>query len=115
MLWIAQLTVTSTYIDLVGPLILIALGMGTSFVPLTLLAVSGVQPHEAGLASALLNTMQQVGGALGLAVLATVAIDATNAKLHARCTRQRWRTTSLRRTGIQRRFSFRRSSPSSVF
>jgi hypothetical protein len=61
----------------------IALGMGFSFVPLTLTAVSGVKPHEAGLASALLNTMQQVGGALGLAVLATIAIDASNAKLHA--------------------------------
>jgi hypothetical protein len=48
-----------------------------------LTAVSGVEPQEAGLASALLNTMQQVGGALGLAVLATVAIDASNSKLHS--------------------------------
>jgi EmrB/QacA subfamily drug resistance transporter len=77
MLWITRITVTSSYLEILGPLIVIALGMGFSFVPLTLVAVSGVEPNEAGLASALLNTMQQVGGALGLAVLATVAIDAT--------------------------------------
>jgi EmrB/QacA subfamily drug resistance transporter len=80
MLWITRITVTSSYLDILGPLIVIALGMGFSFVPLTLVAVSGVEPNEAGLASALLNTMQQVGGALGLAVLATVAIDATKSE-----------------------------------
>jgi EmrB/QacA subfamily drug resistance transporter len=80
MLWITRISVTSHYLDILGPLIVIALGMGFSFVPLTLAAVSGVEPHESGLASALLNTMQQVGGALGLAVLATVAIDATKSK-----------------------------------
>jgi EmrB/QacA subfamily drug resistance transporter len=79
-LWVSRITVTSSYLDVLGPLIVIALGMGTSFVPLTLSAVSGVKPNEAGLASALLNTMQQIGGALGLAVLATVAIDATKSK-----------------------------------
>ena len=83
MLWISRITPTSSYLSILGPLVVIALGMGFSFVPLTLTAVSGVDASEAGLASALLNTMQQVGGALGLAVLATVAIDATNSKLHA--------------------------------
>jgi EmrB/QacA subfamily drug resistance transporter len=83
MLWITRITVTSSYLDILGPLIVIALGMGFSFVPLTLAAVSGVEPNEAGLASALLNTMQQVGGALGLAVLATVAIDAAKSKYHS--------------------------------
>jgi hypothetical protein len=69
--------------------------MGLSFVPLTLTAVSGVAPEEAGLASALLNTTQQVGGALGLAILSTIAIDAYKSKLvsvvsasHARATHQ---------------------------
>ena len=81
MLWISRLTPTSHYLMVVGPLVLIALGMGFAFVPLTLTAVSRVTPDEAGLASALLNTMQQVGGALGLAVLATIAIDATKSKL----------------------------------
>jgi MFS family permease len=47
-------------------------GMGCSFVPLTMTAVNGVAPHETGLASALLNTGQQVGGAIGLAVFGTV-------------------------------------------
>jgi EmrB/QacA subfamily drug resistance transporter len=82
MLWITRITVTSSYLDILGPLVLIALGLGFVFVPLTLTAVSGVKPEEAGLASALLNTMQQVGGAIGLAVLATVAIDATNSQEH---------------------------------
>jgi EmrB/QacA subfamily drug resistance transporter len=80
MLWITRITVTSSYLDILGPLVVIALGLGFVFVPLTLTAVSGVRADEAGLASALLNTMQQVGGAIGLAVLATVAIDATNAQ-----------------------------------
>jgi EmrB/QacA subfamily drug resistance transporter len=83
MLWISRITPTSAYLEILGPLVVIALGMGLVFVPLTLTAVSGVEPQEAGLASALLNTMQQVGGALGLAVLATVAIDASNSKLHS--------------------------------
>ena len=81
MLWISRITPTSHYLSVVGPLVLIALGMGFAFVPLTLTAVSRVTPDEAGLASALLNTMQQVGCALGLAVLATIAIDATKSKL----------------------------------
>ncbi|MHB1724737.1 MAG: MFS transporter [Acidimicrobiales bacterium] len=81
--WISRLTPNSTYPEILGPLILIALGMGMSFVPLTLAAVSGVKPTDAGLASALLNTAQQVGGALGLAVLATVAITATRSKVES--------------------------------
>ena len=73
--WLTQLTPTTGYGGLIAPLILLALGMGQCFVPLTVTAVSGVAPGEAGLASALLNTGQQVGGALGLAVLGTVAIS----------------------------------------
>jgi EmrB/QacA subfamily drug resistance transporter len=83
MLWISRITPTSSYMMVLGPLLIIALGMGFTFVPITLTAVAGVEPREAGLASALLNTMQQVGGALGLAVLATVAIDATKSRLSA--------------------------------
>ena len=75
---LSRLQVTSGYIDILVPLIVVAVGMGFSFVPLTLTAVSGVAPNEAGLASALLNTTQQVGGSLGLAVLSTVAISASS-------------------------------------
>jgi EmrB/QacA subfamily drug resistance transporter len=73
--WLTQLSPTTGYAALFGPLLLLALGMGQCFVPITVTAVSGVEAHEAGLASALLNTGQQVGGALGLAVLGTVAIS----------------------------------------
>src|SRR5664280_367771 len=63
------------------PTLFIAMGRGTSFVPLTLTAVSGVRRDEAGLASALLNTSQQIGGSLGLAILVTVSTSATSTKL----------------------------------
>jgi hypothetical protein len=53
-------------------MLLFGLGMGLLFVPLTIVAVSGVEPHEAGAASSLLNVMQQVGGSLGLSILVTV-------------------------------------------
>ena len=76
----SRLTVTSGYLDILGPLVVMSLGMGMQFVSLTLTAVRGVAPSETGLASALLNTGQQLGGALGLSVLATVAIDATTTK-----------------------------------
>ncbi|MFL6101123.1 MAG: MFS transporter [Actinomycetales bacterium] len=67
-----RLSATSSYWEFFGCLILLGLGMGSSFVPLTMTAVNGVAPHETGLASALLNTGQQVGGAIGLAVFGTV-------------------------------------------
>jgi EmrB/QacA subfamily drug resistance transporter len=83
LLWLTRLTVGSGYGSIIGPLLLLALGMGQCFVPLTVTAVSGVAPDEAGLASALLNTGQQVGGALGLAVLGTVAISSARHYLSA--------------------------------
>jgi EmrB/QacA subfamily drug resistance transporter len=79
MLLNAQLDTSSSYLtDLLPPMILTSVGMGLVFVPLTLTAVSGVDHHDAGIASALLNTVQQVGGSLGLAMLATIAATATN-------------------------------------
>jgi sugar phosphate permease len=69
--------------DVLGPSLLAAFGLGLSFVPVTIAAVSGTAPHEAGLASGLVNTAQQVGGALGLAILATIANSRTKDILHA--------------------------------
>jgi EmrB/QacA subfamily drug resistance transporter len=71
--WASFLTPTSSYWHVLGPLATFGLGMGLSIVPLTLNAVSSVRNHEQGLASSLLNTSQQIGGSLGLAVLVTVA------------------------------------------
>ncbi len=69
--------------DVLGPSLLAAIGLGLSFVPVTIAAMTGTRPHEAGLASGLVNTAQQVGGALGLAILATVANSRTKGVLHA--------------------------------
>ena len=52
--------------------------MGLTFVPVTLIATSGIPNDDAGLASGLFNTSQQVGGALGLAILSTLAVNATD-------------------------------------
>jgi len=68
-----------TYVDdVLFPSLLAAVGLGFAFVPVTIAAVSGTRPDEAGLASGLINTAQQVGGALGLAILAAVANGRTD-------------------------------------
>ncbi|HXP36912.1 MAG TPA: MFS transporter [Solirubrobacteraceae bacterium] len=68
--------------NVLGPSVLAAIGLGLSFVPVTIAAVTGTRPHEAGLASGLVNTAQQVGGALGLAILATIANSRTKDVIH---------------------------------
>jgi EmrB/QacA subfamily drug resistance transporter len=71
--WVSQISVNSGYLDgILGPMTLFGFGMGLLFVPLTIVAVSGVERHESGAASSLLNVMQQVGGSLGLSILVTV-------------------------------------------
>jgi EmrB/QacA subfamily drug resistance transporter len=60
-----------------------SIGMGLTFVPITLLGTGNIKDDDAGLASGLFNTAQQVGGALGLAVLATLAASRTSGLLHA--------------------------------
>jgi EmrB/QacA subfamily drug resistance transporter len=68
----SHIDASSSYWPFLGSLLLLGVGMGCSFVPLTMTAVNGVAPHETGLASALLNTGQQIGGAIGLAAFGTV-------------------------------------------
>ena len=71
-------SVHSTYAGTLLPsFVLLAVGLGLAFVPLTLIAVSSVGGEDAGLASGLFNTAQQIGGALGLAILATIAATHT--------------------------------------
>jgi EmrB/QacA subfamily drug resistance transporter len=85
MLWLTQLSATSSYFSLVGPLLVFGLGNGLAFVPLTTTALDGVEPRDAGAASGLVNVMQQLGGSLGLAVLVTVfGTVSTNAAAHPR-------------------------------
>jgi EmrB/QacA subfamily drug resistance transporter len=72
-----------TYLGtVIAPSLLVALGIGLSFVPATICAVEGVASHEAGLASGLVNTSRLFGGALGLAILAALAAARTNSELH---------------------------------
>jgi EmrB/QacA subfamily drug resistance transporter len=80
LVWFAQVSAPGgTYLgDILFPSLLAAVGLGFAFVPVTIAAVTGTRPDEAGLASGLINTSQQVGGALGLAVLATVATGRTD-------------------------------------
>jgi len=72
---LGHLSVDATYAsDILPFVVLMALGMGLTFVPLTLTAVHGVSARDSGIGSGVLNTMQQVGGALGLATLSTVSV-----------------------------------------
>jgi len=82
LVWFAQVPVDGTYLaNILGPSLLAAVGLGFGFVSVTLGAVSGIRESDSGLASGLINTAQQVGGALGLAVLATVATNRTTSLL----------------------------------
>jgi EmrB/QacA subfamily drug resistance transporter len=74
LLWFSQVSVGGSFVsDVLGPSLLAAAGLGFAFVPVTIGAVTGVSDSDSGLASGLINTSQQVGGALGLAILAAVA------------------------------------------
>ncbi len=79
LVWFGQVSVGGGFTtDILGPSLFAAAGLGFAFVTTTIAAVSGVEEREAGLASGLINTSQQIGGALGLAVLATIANSRTD-------------------------------------
>jgi EmrB/QacA subfamily drug resistance transporter len=74
MFWLSRITEHSSYVSgLLGPMLVTGVGLGLLFMPLTLVALSKVDDRDSGLASSLVNTGQQVGGSIGLAVLGTVA------------------------------------------
>jgi EmrB/QacA subfamily drug resistance transporter len=78
MLLLTRLEIGSSYAAVLLPgMLLLGLGMGTAFMPAMSLATQGVQPRDAGVASAMVNTSQQVGGAIGTALLNTIAASAT--------------------------------------
>jgi EmrB/QacA subfamily drug resistance transporter len=76
--WFTQVSASGSYwVDLLPGFFAIGVGLGFSFVPMSIAALAGVAPHEAGLASGLINTSQQIGGALGVAVFSTVSTTRT--------------------------------------
>jgi len=101
LVWLATISDTSKYSTHILPsMIVMAFGIGMIFVPLMTVVVSGVEPHEAGLASALLNVGQQVGGSIGLSVLATVAATASRSET----TEQIGKITSMNNPQILQHF-----------
>ncbi|MFI8265995.1 MULTISPECIES: MFS transporter [unclassified Streptomyces] len=78
LLWLSRMSADGSYLtDVLGPSVLVGLGLSVAFVQLTALAVDGVPRQDAGLAGGLVNTTRQVGGAIGLAALATLAGSVT--------------------------------------
>ena len=83
MAWLSRVSPgTGYWTGVIGPMVLLGGGMGTVFVPLTTASLAGVQPADSGAASSMVNVMQQIGGALGLAVL--VAVYGTSTRDAAR-------------------------------
>jgi EmrB/QacA subfamily drug resistance transporter len=82
LVYFTQVSVGGSYwTDLFPGFLLIAVGLGFSFVPISIAALAGVQPAEAGLASGLINTSQQIGGALGIAALSSIATSTASTEL----------------------------------
>jgi EmrB/QacA subfamily drug resistance transporter len=83
-LWATQVPVHGHFLaNLAGPLAVTGAGTALAFIPVSIAALAGVEEHRAGLASGLLGTSQQIGGAIGIAIASSVAASRTNALLHA--------------------------------
>jgi MFS family permease len=83
-LWATQVPVHGRYLsNLFGPLLVAGAGTAFAFIPISIAGLAGVEQHRAGLASGLLNTSQQVGGAIGIAIASSIAASHTKALLHA--------------------------------
>jgi EmrB/QacA subfamily drug resistance transporter len=79
LVYFTQVSVGGSYVgDLLPGFLLVGFGIGFAFVPISIAALAGIQPAEAGLASGLINTSQQIGGALGIAALSTIASSRTD-------------------------------------
>jgi EmrB/QacA subfamily drug resistance transporter len=84
LLYFTQVSVDGSYwSDLLPGFLIIGLGMPFAYVAVTIAAVAGTKPHEAGLASGLINTSQQIGGAVGIAILSTIAVTTTTDEVNA--------------------------------
>jgi MFS family permease len=82
-LWATQVTVHGTFwASLAGPWAIVGVGTAFAFIPVSIAALAGVAQHEAGLASGLLNTTQQLGGAIGVAIASTIAATHASTLLH---------------------------------
>jgi EmrB/QacA subfamily drug resistance transporter len=83
LVYFTQIDVRGSYLgDLLPGFLLVGIGIGFAFVPISIAALAGVESREAGLASGLINTSQQIGGALGIAALSTIATSRTTHALH---------------------------------
>ena len=83
-LWATQVPVHGHFLaNLLGPFLVAGAGTSFAFIPISIAALAGVEEHKAGLASGLLNTSQQLGGAIGVAIASSVATGHTNALVHA--------------------------------
>jgi MFS family permease len=95
--WLSRVPVHGTYLaNLLPPMVIVALGLGAVFVGVQTAANAGVPPDKAGLAAALVNTSQQLGPALGLAIFSAIATSRTTDLLHAHSTRPEALTSGFR-------------------
>ena len=100
LLYFTRVSVGGSYVaDLLPGFLIVGVGIGFSFVPISIAALAGIRAAEAGLASGLINTSQQIGGALGIAALSTIATTRTKDSLVTGWLYPRhWSTGSARRS-----------------